>query len=79
MCICTDEDFCVDRTARCQRTVDVEGGSCGDNTENSTVVACDTSRGRRTSVRHTMGSAKERATHNGVDAEKRAVGNNGRA
>ena len=80
----------MDRTARCLRTVDIEGGSCVDNTVNSTVVlsvrhttwsankrathnvvgeqACDTQRGRRTSVRH-----------NRVDIEKRAVGNNGRA
>ena len=31
------------------------------------VRACDTSRGRRTSVRHITGSAYERATHHGVD------------
>ena len=30
-------------------------------------------------MRHTTWSANERATHNGVDVEKRAVGNNDRA
>ena len=47
----------MDRTARYQRTVDVEGGSCVDNTGNNTVVL---------SVRHTTWSANKRATHNGV-------------
>ena len=47
----------MDRTARCQRPVDVEGGSCVDNTGNSTVVL---------SVRHITWSANKRATHNGV-------------
>ncbi len=51
-----------------QRTVDVEGGSCVDNTYSSTVVL---SVRHITvgvlSVRHITGSAYERATHYGVD------------
>ena len=47
----------MDRTALCLRTVDIEGGSCVDNTVNSTAVL---------SVRHTTWSANKRATHNGV-------------
>ena len=47
----------MDRRARCLRTVDVEGGSCVDNTGNSTVVL---------SVRHITWSSNKRATHNGV-------------
>ena len=56
-----------------QRTVDVEGGSCVDNTCSSTVVLVLSVRHITVgvqSVRHITGSAYKRATHHGVDVRE---------
>ena len=76
----------MDRTVRCQRTVDVEGGYCVDDTGCSTVVLSmrHISEWRTEhaahhmdgvlSVRHITWMAYERATHREIDIQKRASG-----
>ena len=54
-----------------QRTVDVEGGSCVDNTcSNIVVLSVRHITVGVQSVRHITGSAYKRATHHGVDVRE---------